>query len=371
MMINTRSICFAAAALTAAGAAIVTCFGDAVSAVAVSTTPTADTVTPAPSDAILRPLDVLRNSKTWLTALPKGPESLRGKVVVVNFWTYSCINSLRALPYLRAWNARYAGKGLVVVGVHAPEFEFERDASKVRLASTKLGVTYPNLQDNDFSTWQDFGNQGWPGFYFIDAKGKVRAYRVGEGNYAESERLIRKLLAEAGHDPTGIPTTPIVATGIEAQAAWQSLRSNEAYVGYAKAIDFRSPGGIKKDQASHYDEASELSRNQWDLGGTWNVGREFATLGGTAGTIRFRFHARDVHLVLGTAADGLPVPFRITLDSEAPGAHHGTDVDAAGRGEIKSDRLYQLIRQTGEIRDRTVTIEFARPGVRAYVFTFG
>ncbi len=289
----------------------------------------------------------------------------------MNFWTYSCINSLRALPYLRAWSDRYADKGLVVVGVHTPEFGFEKDAANVRLASAELGVRYPNLQDNQYAVWREFGNEGWPGFYFIDAKGRVRGYRLGEGSYAEAEQFLRKLLAEAGHDPSDVPLSPVIATGIEAEAAWGDLRSPESYVGYDKAVKFVSPGGLVRNAETSYMASPRLSLNQWDLEGRWVVGPEFATFGGPAGAIAFRFHARDLHFVLGGAADGRPVRFRVTIDGAAPGASHGSDVDEAGWGEVKEDRLYQLVRQPGEVVDRTVRIEFHRPGVRAYVFTFG
>ncbi|PTQ10267.1 thioredoxin [Sphingomonas oleivorans] len=361
-MTKTRSIGFIATALLTAGVTTAVCFGDALSLTSARS---------APIGAPSRPTDVLQNAKPWLTEVPGGPQSLRGKVVVVNFWTYSCINSLRALPYLRAWQERYGDKGLVVVGVHAPEFQFEHDAAKVRLATSQLAVRYPNLQDNDYAVWQDFGNEGWPGFYFIDAKGRVRGYRIGEGNYADSEQLIRKLLAEAGHDPSDVPVTPITGTGIEAQADWSNLGSPEAYVGYAKAVNFRSPGGIRKDASARYASAASLPLNGWDLAGAWTVGREFTTLDESLGALRFRFHARDAHLVIGGAPDGRPVRFRVTIDGAAPGASHGTDVDADGWGEVREDRLYQLVRQAGVIRDRTVTIEFSRPGVRAYSFTFG
>jgi thiol-disulfide isomerase/thioredoxin len=325
----------------------------------------------APFGAITRPVDVLENAKPWITPVPGGPQSLRGKVVIVNFWTYSCINSIRALPYLQAWSERYKDKGLVVVGVHAPEFQFEHDAAKVRIASSRLGVGYPNLQDNDYAVWRDFANEGWPGFYFIDAKGRVRGYRVGEGDYAQSEALIRKLLAEAGHDPSGIPVTPITGQGIEAEADWANLRSPEAYLGYAKVQGFASPGGLVRDARKIYASADRLSLNRWDLAGAWTAGREFTTLDAPGGSIRFRFHARDAHLVLGGAPDGQPVRFRVLLDGAAPGTNHGTDIDADGWGEVREDRLYQLVRQSGAIGDRTITIEFSRPGVRAYVFTFG
>jgi thiol-disulfide isomerase/thioredoxin len=316
-------------------------------------------------------LDALGNAPAWLTPVAGGPQALRGKVVVINFWTYSCINSLRALPYLRAWDARYGAKGLVVVGVHAPEFGFERDAAKVRLAMGTLGVRYANVQDNSYAIWNRFGNEGWPGFYFIDAKGQVRGYRIGEGHYDEAEQFIRKLLSEAGHDVNGFRPAPVPATGVEAQADWGQLRSPEAYIGYAKAEGFLSPGGLVRDASHRYDAAASIPLNRWDMTGRWTVGREFATLDGAAGAIRYRFHARDAHIVLGGARDGRPIRFRVTIDGAAPGANHGVDVDAAGWGEVKADRLYQIVRQTGEVAHHTLKIEFARPGVRAYVFTFG
>jgi len=361
-MIRKRSSGFIAAALVAAGATAAVCFGEAAGLVPGQI---------APLGTTSQPLDVLSDMKSWLTPVPGGPQALRGKVVIVNFWTYSCINSLRALPYLRTWSERYADKGLVVVGVHAPEFRFEHDPARVQLAARQLDVRYPNLQDNDYGVWRQFANQGWPGFYFIDAEGRVRGYRIGEGNYDSAEQLIRTLLAEAGHDPSDIPLAPITGTGIEAEADWASLGSPEAYVGYAKAGNFRSAGGLRKDISASYAAAPQLPRNGWDLAGQWTVGREFATVDGPAGTLRFRFHARDVHLVLGGAADGRPIRYRVTIDGKAPGANHGVDIDADGWGEVGQDRLYQLVRQTGAISDHTVAIQFAGPGVRAYSFTFG
>ncbi|MCW6537638.1 redoxin domain-containing protein [Sphingomonas lycopersici] len=361
-MTRKRSFGFVAAALVAAAATTAICCGEAFGLSSRQI---------VPFGATSRPLDVLDTAKPWLTAVPGGAQSLRGKVVIVNFWTYSCINSLRALPYLKAWSERYGDKGLVVVGVHAPEFQFEHDPAKVRLATRQLGVRYPNVQDNDYAVWQQFANQGWPGFYFIDAKGRVRGYRIGEGDYAGGEQLIRTLLAESGHDPSAIPVASIAGTGIEAAADWANLRSPEAYLGYGKAADFRSPGGLRRDVSVSYAAAADVTLNSWDLAGKWKVGREYATLDGAAGAIRFRFHARDAHLVLGGAPDGRPIRFRVTLDGAAPGASHGADSDAQGWGEVREDRLYQLVRQKGAIGDRTVTIEFSRPGVRAYVFTFG
>ena len=361
-MTRTRSIRFIAAALLAAGATTIACCADAIRA--------APSLA-APFGAPRKAIDVLDHAGPWLTPVPDGVTSLRGKVVLVNFWTYSCINSLRALPYLRAWQERYGDKGLVVVGVHAPEFRFEHDPAKVRQATARLDVGYPNLQDNDYAVWQAFGNQGWPGFYFIDAKGQVRGYRVGEGDYAESEQLIRRLLAEAGHDPAAIPVTPIQGSGIEAPADWRNLASGEAYLGHDKATGFRSPGGLRRDATASYRAATDLPLGGWDLSGDWTVGSEFSRLDAPNGTLRYRFHARDAHLVLGGAPDGHPIRFRVTIDGAAPGASHGADTNAQGWGEVRDDRLYQLVRQNGPIRDRTIAIQFARPGARAYSFTFG
>jgi thiol-disulfide isomerase/thioredoxin len=367
-----RSIGFIAVALLTATATTAVCFGEVFGlGGGWSSTSHADVISPQPFGATRSPLKLLDDAQPWLTPVSQGPQSLRGKVVVVNFWTYSCINSLRALPYLRAWSDRYASKGLVVVGVHAPEFEFEKDPSKVRTALKQLGVDYPNLQDNDYSVWQALGNEGWPGFYFVDAKGRVRGYRVGEGQYAEAEQLIRQLLTEAGHDPSDVAPAPVDPVGIEQQADWTHLASPEAYIGYGKATGFASAGGIRRNAANAYAPAPALSLNHWDLSGAWTVGPEFATLGGDAGAIRFRFRARDAHLVLGAAPDGLPVRFRVTIDGQVPGLDHGVDVDAEGWGAVTTDRLYQLVRQSGAVANRTVTIEFSRPGVRAYVFTFG
>lgn len=369
-MTQRRSLGFAAAAVVAAAATTALCFGDALG-IARSSARASDAVAGAPFRTTSRPIDVLQGAAPWLLPAHDVPEPLHGKVVVVNFWTYSCINSLRALPYLRAWSERYASKGLAVVGVHAPEFGFEHDATNVRRALDHLDVGYPNLQDNDYAVWRAFANRGWPSIYFIDAQGKVRGYRLGEGGYDEGEQLIRTLLAEAGHDISDVPLAPIEGKGVEAQARWADLGSPEAYIGYAKAVGFVSPGGLRNDAARSYAPAASLSRNRWDLAGNWKIGSEYAALESGPGTIRFRFHARDAHLVLGGAADGRPVRFRVTIDGHAPGASHGVDVDAAGWGEVKEDRLYQLVRQPGEIADRTVAIEFSRPGVRAYVFTFG
>lgn len=363
-MITNRSTGFIAAALLAAAGTTAACCREAVAMPLAG----GDATASAPADATPRPLQVIRGARPWLAG---AAPSLRGKVVLVNFWTYSCINSLRALPYLRAWNERYGDKGLQIVGVHAPEFAFERDPAKVRTAMQDLGVEYPNLQDNDYAVWQAFGNEGWPGFYFIDAAGRVRGYRVGEGNYAEAESLIRKLLAEAGHDLSAVPLAPVASTGVEAQADWSDLGSPEAHIGYAKAQGFAASSGPSRDAPRVYEPVPSLSLNHWDLAGSWTVKREFARLDKADGALRFRFHARDAHAVLGAPADGQPVRFRVTIDGNAPGANHGTDTDAEGWGVIRQDRLYQLVRQHGPIVDRTIRVEFARPGVQAYSLTFG
>lgn len=369
-MLKLRPIIFAAAAALAAGATTAACFGDALGLAAPELS-ALSSIAPAPAGTSSEPLGALSAASPWLVEVPGGADALRGKVVVVNFWTYSCINSLRALPALRAWEERYRSKGLIVVGVHAPEFDFEKDPARVRTALSDLGVRYPVVQDNHYATWQRFGNEGWPGFYFIDAKGAVRGYRLGEGHYDEAEQLIRKLLTEAGQDVTAIKALPAAGVGIEAEADWKDLRSPESYLGYAKADNFQSDGGLVRNTSSRYRPAASLSLNQWDLSGTWKVGSEYATLADPGGKIRYRFHGRDLHLVLGGASQASPIRFRVLVDSAPPGSSHGTDIDAAGWGEIKEDRLYQLVRQAGGVVDRTVTIEFSRPGVHAYVFTFG
>jgi len=369
-MSSFRSIAIIAVALAGAGATAIACFGETLgSAIVGDHRPASPATRAGASDAndYLGPLE----AAPWIDRDGTVAPSLRGKVVVVNFWTYSCINSLRALPYLRAWSERYRESGLVVLGVHAPEFGFEKDTGKVRQALANLDPGYPTIQDNDYAVWRRFGNEGWPGFIFIDATGKPRGYRLGEGDYAGSERLIRQLLSESGRDVSTIPLATTKGDGIEAEADWDDLRSPETYIGHEKARGFRSPGGTVSDIGNTYAAASRLSLNTWDLTGLWTVGPEFASLGAAGGAISFRFHARDAHLVLGGNADGQPIPFRVTLDGAPPGADHGVDVDADGRGELKDDRLYQLVRQSGTVGDRSLTITFGLPGVRIYVFTFG
>ncbi|MFA6113029.1 MAG: redoxin family protein [Sphingomonas sp.] len=316
-------------------------------------------------------LDALAGQRTWLNGKPVRPEDLRGKVVVVNFWTYSCINSLRTLPYLRAWQEKY-GDRLVVIGVHTPEFGFEKDVANVRTALAALGVSYPVVLDSDFAIWRAFGNQGWPGFYFIGADGRVRDQRLGEGEYGKSEQVIRTLLAEVGTAPGTAPVSDEVGgAGPEAAPDWAHLGSPETYIGHRQARNFVSPGGFFRDTSHVYGAASSLSRNQWSLAGAWSVGGEFATLDRAGGRIAYRFHARDLHMVLAPGASGQPVRFRITIDGAPAGANGGVDVDAEGRGTVRAARMYQLVRQIGPVQDRSFEIEFLDPGVRAYVFTFG
>ncbi|MCA7894732.1 cytochrome c biogenesis protein DipZ [Burkholderia cepacia] len=319
-------------------------------------------------------LPSLDGAVQWLNSPPLTAAGLRGKVVLVDFWTYSCINCLRTLPYTTAWARKYAPYGLVVIGVHAPEFAFERDIGNVKKAVHDLGIDFPVAIDNRFAIWRAFNNEYWPAHYFVDAQGRVRRHHFGEGEYAESERAIQSLLAEAGHPealnvPLGLAGAP--AKGALAAADSADVRSPETYVGYARAEDFVSPGGVVRDAAFHYAEPARPDLNDWGLAGMWRVGAERATLAAPAGRIVYRFHARDLHLVLGPDEDGKPVRFRVTLDGAAPGAAHGSDVDAQGYGTVTGQRLYQLVRQPGAIADRTFSIEFLDPGVNAYAFTFG
>ncbi|MBR8063121.1 cytochrome c biogenesis protein DipZ [Burkholderia ambifaria] len=319
-------------------------------------------------------LPSLDGAVQWLNSPPLTAAGLRGKVVLVDFWTYSCINCLRTLPYTTAWAHKYAPYGLVVIGVHAPEFAFERDIGNVKKAVHDLGIDYPVAIDNGYAIWRAFGNEYWPAHYFVDAQGRIRHHHFGEGEYAQSERAIQSLLAEAGHPealnvPIGLTGAP--AKGALAAADSADVRSPETYVGYARAEDFTSPGGVVRDAAHRYDAPAHPDLNDWGLAGTWQVGGERATLAAPVGRIVYRFHARDLHLVLGPGATGKPVRFRVTLDGAAPGSAHGADVDAQGYGTVTSQRLYQLVRQPGAIADRTFSIEFLDPGVDAYAFTFG
>ncbi len=313
----------------------------------------------------------LDGAVAWINSPPLTPQSLRGKVVLVDFWTYSCINCLRSLPYVRAWAQKYKDHGLVVVGVHTPEFAFEKSLDNVRSAVRRLDILYPVAVDSNYTIWEAFANNYWPADYFIDATGRIRGHEFGEGDYDTSERLIQRLLADAGYRdvPAGLVTDK--GTGAEAAADVDEIRSPETYIGYEKAENFESQPAAAHGQPIAYTIPPALQLNQWGLTGRWTVQGEKAVLDAAPGRIVFRFHARDLHLVLGPAADGKPIRFKVWLDGAAPGADHGVDTDAQGEGVVRQERLYQLIRQTDGVRDRTFSIEFLDPGVQAYSFTFG
>ena len=313
----------------------------------------------------------LSGATAWINSQPLALASLHGKVVVIDFWTYSCINCLRSLPYIKAWNEKYKDSGLVIIGVHTPEFPFEKDDSTVRKAVRDLGITYPVAMDNDYRIWRNFNNEYWPAHYFIDATGKIRYHHFGEGGYDESESWIRSLLEKANHKPLPGTSTQIAATGAEAATDSSDVQSPETYIGYHRAENFASPGGFNQNEPQVYEGPSTLKLNQWAFAGNWQDERQIATSLAPLSAIVYRFHARDLHLVLGPSKTGKPIRFRVTVDGKAPGADHGVDIDADGYGTVTEDRLYQLVRQHSAIQDRTFRIEFLVPGVQAYSFTFG
>ena len=306
----------------------------------------------------------------WLNSPPLSNKSLRGKVVLVNFWTYSCINSLRELPYMKAWAAKYKDAGLVVIGVHAPEFAFEKDPANVKNAVSELKVAYPVPIDTNHTIWEAFRNEYWPADYFIDAKGRIRYHHFGEGEYEKSERVIQALLKESGATGVDDSIVRISAEGAEAPPG-EDVQSSETYAGYARTENFASPGRMARDSRKTYSPPAALALNQWGLGGSWNAGSESDILASPPGKIVFRFHSRDLHMVLGPAKHGTPVRFKVTLDGAAPGGDHGVDSTVDGSGEVREPRMYQLIRQKGRVQDRTFEIEFLDPGVEVYSFTFG
>ena len=331
---------------------------------AMSSNTTSPTHLSATQDAIL-------SATQWLNTRPLTAADLKGKIVIVNVWTFTCINSLRPLPYLHAWAEKYKDSGLVIVGVHAPEFEVEKDVVNVRRAVAEQGVNYPVAIDSDLQIWKALKNRGWPAFYFFDGNGRIRHQHYGEGGYDISERLLQRLLREAG--AKSVPEDLVVAhgAGVQAPPDWDDMMSDETYVGYAKARHFASASWTHEDKASQYDMRQPLTLNQWDLTGNWTIGSEFATLNQPSGRISFRFHARDLHLVMSPDAQNRPVRFRVTIDGKPPGADRGFDTDADGNGTVNEPRLYQLVRQAKPITDKTLEIEFLDPGLRAYVFTFG
>ncbi|WP_168607875.1 cytochrome c biogenesis protein DipZ [Rhizobium ruizarguesonis] len=306
----------------------------------------------------------------WLNSTPLTTEQLRGKVVLVDFWTYSCINCIRTIPYIKAWAEKYKDQGLVVIGVHAPEFAFEKKIDNVKKAISDFQIGYPVAIDNDYSIWRAFENSYWPAGYLIDAKGQIRYHHFGEGNYNKTEKAIQDLLREAGSQTTASAPVAPDAKGVEAGPDLGNIRSGETYLGYEQAANFASPEELQADTARNYTIA-EPGLNGWGLSGTWTVGRDQATLDQPGGGITYRFSARDLHLVLGPGAGGKPVRFQVKVDGKAPGPDHGSDIDADGNGTVTATRLYQLVRQSGTVAARNFEIRFLDRGVQAYAFTFG
>ena len=309
-------------------------------------------------------------ARGWLNSEPLEPADLRGKVVLVNFWTYTCINWLRQLPYVRAWADKYQEHGLVVVGVHTPEFGFEHRVDNIERAVQTRAIRYPVAIDSSYAVWQAFGNHYWPALYFADAAGRIRHHHFGEGEYQQSEMVLQQLLEEAGHD-VGRDLVVVDAAGEEAPADWDTLRSAENYTNTERSEGFASPGGVVAGKPHGYTAPAQLSLNRWALGGDWTMDEVAATLNEADGQITYRFHARDLHLVMGPAVSGTAVRFRVRLDGQPPGESHGGDVDEQGNGRVTDQRLHQLIRQRGAISDRTFEITFLDPEVQAFVFTFG
>jgi thiol-disulfide isomerase/thioredoxin len=300
----------------------------------------------------------------WLNSEPLDAAELRGRVVLVDFWTLTCINWLRTEPYVRAWSQAYRDDGLVVIGVHTPEFTFERDVDRVWQATKEREIDYPVAIDSDYAIWSAFDNHYWPALYFVDADGIIVDQHFGEGRYAESEQVIQRLL--------GLDRSPVQVEGlgVEAEADWDHLRTPETYLGYQRSEQFASPGGAAFDESRGYEHPQRMRFNSWSLAGEWTIGPENVVLDRAGGSIAYRFHARDAHLVLSPGSRQ-EIPFRLLLDGEAPGSSHGVDVDEDGRGRLSEGRLYQLVRQDGDVRERTLEISFGEPGAEAYVFTFG
>jgi thiol-disulfide isomerase/thioredoxin len=313
----------------------------------------------------------LDGATAWLNSEPLTPTALRGKVVLVEFCTYSCVNWLRTLPYVQAWSDRYRDHGLVVIGAHSPEFGFEHDVEKVRVALGAMGVDFPIAVDSDFAVWRAFDNAYWPALYFADAEGRIRHHRFGEEDYERSERVIQQLLGDAGRDGFAEDLVSVSPDGVELAADWETLGSPETYVGYDRASGFASPGGFVPDRSHRYEDPASLDLNQWSLAGDWTAGGQPTELNESGGRITHRFHARDVNLVMGARGGKGSVGFQVRVDGEPPGDARGIDVDEGGNGTVAEERLYQLIRQSGPITDRTFEITFLDAGIQAYVFTFG
>jgi len=307
----------------------------------------------------------------WLNSPPLTAADVEGKVVLVDFWTYTCINWLRTLSYVRAWAEKYHDRGLVTVGVHTPEFPFEQDIDNISQAVKDMGIEYPIAIDSDYRVWRAFSNHYWPAVYLADAQGHIRHHQFGEGRYEECERVIQRLLREAGVEGVDDALVSVAADGFEAQADWTNLASPETYLGYEQTQNFASPGGVAFDESRTYVAPGTLRLNQWALSGDWTIESGASVLNRADGGIAFRFHARDVHLVLRRRERETPVPFRVLVDGEPPGDAHGLDVDEEGHGMVTQPRLYQLVRERGSITDHTFEITFLAPGIEAYVFTFG
>jgi thiol-disulfide isomerase/thioredoxin len=317
------------------------------------------------------PMPDFSGAVAWLNSAPLRAEDLRGKVVLVQFWTFTCVNWLRTFPALQAWAAKYRDAGLVVVGVHTPEFSFERDLANVREAAAQLQVTHPVAVDSRQAVWAAWRNNAWPALYLVDAMGAIRHRHDGEGEYEATEQWIQKLLAQAGARDVPGGLVKVQGKGTQAAANWATLRSPETYTGHGKAERFASPGGISPDRRRVYERPGRLGGNAWAVSGDWTIGEEAARCEAPAARLAYRFQARDVNLVLGATRREQPVPIRVRIDGQPPGADHGSDTDAGGRAVVAERRLYQLVRQAGAVRDREVEIEFLAPGAEVYAFTFG
>jgi thiol-disulfide isomerase/thioredoxin len=324
----------------------------------------------AEAQSASRELTALARAREWLNSPSLTPETLSGKVVLVDFWTYTCINWLRTLPYVRAWAHKYR-QGLVVVGVHTPEFAFEHDIDNVSRAVRQMRIEYPIVIDNDYAIWRAFNNQYWPALYLVDGRGRVRQHQFGEGESDTTERAIQRLLKEVGASGVSDGVVSVDGSGFEAAADWSNLRSPETYIGYDRTQNFASQDAARLDQRRTYRAPSRLALNQWSLAGDWTMGGTATVLNNAPGQILYRFHARDVHLVMGPSRSESPVRFRVTIDGQPPGAAHGLDVDEGGNGTAREQRLYQLARQPKPIVDRTFAIDFLDAGVESFSFTFG
>jgi len=361
----------AAAAMLTAALGLGLAFG-----LAATPRPPASDASRLPIEGEMPPLD---GATGWLNSPPLTSEGLRGKVVLVDIWTYTCINWLRTLPYVRAWAAKYKDRGLVVIGVHSPEFPFEKDVANVRRSAKQMQVDYPIAVDSEHAVWRAFHNEYWPALYLVDAQGRIRYHQFGEGEYEHTEQVIRQLLAEAATGDAGLTLASASASeyatvegrGVEAAADWRDLKSGENYLGFERTENFASPGGAARGGRRVYAVPATLRLNQWALSGEWTVAGNANTLHKSGGRIAYRFHARDLHLVMGPPSGSPPIRFRVFLDGKPPGAAHGIDVDAEGNGTALEQRLYQLIRQPRPIVDHQFEIEFLDPGVEAFVFTFG